>query len=123
MKIVVYAVLVTDGVAEHGSQTKLELCFEHKFQRFAFSFCHGGFGGVKGKEFLCVVHVNSSLSLYEQEGIGYECVLPGGGGDSIGLGGERNVPSVLRYVSRIDSFVTVSAACELECYRYGNFYD
>lgn len=31
---------------------------------------------------------------------------------------ERGIPSVFCYVQRIDSFVTVSASLELECYRY-----
>lgn len=86
----------------------MEFCYEHKFQRFAFSFCKGHFGGVKGKEFLCIVHINSSLSFYEQEGIAYQSTLPG----------ERNIPSVLCYVPRIDSFITISPGYELECFRY-----
>lgn len=95
-----------------GNQSKLELCFEHKFQRFAYSFCKGSFGGVKGKDFLCIVHINSTLSMYEQDGIRYECALPSGASNR-----DRNIPSVLCYIPRIDSFITVSAAYELECYR------
>lgn len=119
MKVSVYGVHVVDGVAEHGAQTTLDLCFEHKFQRFAFSFCKGHFGGgVKTREFLCIVHGNSSLSFYEQDGIAYGCQLPGAISSDPMAVGERSIPSILRYVPRIDSFVTVSAACELECFRY-----
>lgn len=91
-----------------GHHSKLDLCIEYKFAKTAFSFCKGSFGGVKGKEFLCVRHLDNLLSFFEQDGIAYECKLPG----------ERNVPSILVYVPRIDCFVTVSFECELECYRY-----
>lgn len=90
-----------------GDQSTLELCYEYKFQRFAFSFCKGNFGGVKTKEFFCVVHMDSSLSFFEQDSIAYECTLPG----------ERNIPSTFTYVKRIDSFITVSTAYDVECFR------
>lgn len=70
----------------------------------------GNFGGVKGKEFLCVAHINNTLSVFEQDGIVYESVL--------GKSSERSIPTMFCYVQRIDSFVTVSASFELECYRY-----
>ncbi|KAG4078630.1 hypothetical protein HA402_015220 [Bradysia odoriphaga] len=108
MKLSIYAIHTTEGHASHGDQSKLELCYEYKFQRFAFSFCKGNFGSVKGKEFFCVVHMDSSLSFFEQDSIAYECILPG----------ERNIPSVFVYVQRIDSFITVSTAYDVECFRY-----
>lgn len=90
-----------------GDHSKLELCYEYKLSRFAFSFCKGNFGSVKTKEFFCVVHMDNSLTFFEQDSIAYECTLPG----------ERNIPSVFIYVPRIDSFVTVSAAYDVECFR------
>ncbi|KAJ6643754.1 Protein PTHB1, partial [Pseudolycoriella hygida] len=108
MKLSIYALHTTEGHALHGDQTRLELCYEYKFQRFAFSCCKGNFGGVKTKEFFCVVHMDSSLSFFEQDSIAYECILPG----------ERNIPSTFVYVQRIDSFITVSTAYDVECFRY-----
>lgn len=55
-----------------------------------------------------MVHMDSSLSFFEQDSIAYECTLPG----------ERNIPSVFVYVPRIDSFITVSTAYDVECFRY-----
>lgn len=93
-----------------GNQTQLELCHEHKLRTFALSMCKGNFGGVKGKEFICVAHINGSLSVFEQDGIIYESLLE--------KPSERGVPTVFCYVQRIDSFVTVSASLDLECYLY-----
>lgn len=93
-----------------GNHHQLELCHEHKFRTFALSICKGNFGGVKNKEFICVGHINSTLSVFEQDGIVYESVLENSS--------ERGIPTVFCYVPRIDSFVTVTASFELECYRY-----
>lgn len=91
-----------------GSQFKLDLCFEHKLNRTAYSLCHGYFGGYKGREFFCVTHMDNTLTFIEQDGITYETILSG----------ERNIPSKMIYNSRDDTFLTVSSFCELECYRY-----
>lgn len=89
-------------------QFKLNLCFEHKLKRAAFSVCHGFFGGYKSREFLCITHLDNSLTFFEQDGILYETILFG----------ERHFPSKMIYSNRTDSFLTVSSFCELECYRY-----
>lgn len=73
--------------------------------------CSGSFGGIKGKEFICVAHINGNLSVFEQDGIMYQSSL---GKTAL----EHDIPSVFCYVPRIDSFVAVTASLELECYRY-----
>lgn len=91
-----------------GFQFQLNLCLEHKLNKHAYSVCHGYFGGYKSREFFCVTHMNSTLTFIEQDGIKYETVLAG----------ERNIPSKMIYNDRLDTFLTVSSFCELECYRY-----
>ncbi|XP_029735561.2 protein PTHB1 [Aedes albopictus] len=108
MKVCIYQILTLDGIADHGDHTKLLLLYEHPLGKAAFSMCRGNFGGVKGRDFLCVQHMDGSLKFFEQDGISYECELPG----------ERNIPSPIHYVSRTDCFVTVSPGWDLECYRY-----
>lgn len=51
--------------------------------------------------------MDGSLKFFEQDGISVECMFPD----------NRNIPTVFEYISRIDCFVTVSSAYELECYR------
>lgn len=97
-----------EGIADYGGQSKLNLVFEYHLKKFAYCMCKGSFGGIKGREFLCVLHMDGSLRFYEHDGIVFDCQLPG----------ERNIPSPLVYSARIDSFITVSPAFEVECYRY-----
>ncbi|XP_031630232.1 protein PTHB1 [Contarinia nasturtii] len=108
MKLSIYSLHLTEGLAEHGAQFKLNLCFEHKLNKAAFSMCHGHFGGYKSREFFCITHMDSTLTFYEQDGIAYETTLTG----------ERHIPSKMVFNSRTDTFLTVSSYCDLECYRY-----
>jgi Bardet-Biedl syndrome 9 protein len=91
-----------------GDQTKLQLVYEHLLKKSAYSVCQGNFGGVKGREFLCVTHLDGSLKFFEQDGITYECKLPD----------DRHIPAPMVYVTRTDCFLTISPAWDLECYRY-----
>lgn len=91
-----------------GMQFKLNLCFEHKLNKPAYSLCHGHFGGYKSREFFCVTHMDCSLTFLEQDGIVYETVLAD----------ERHIPSKMVFNARTDTFLTVSSYCDLECYRY-----
>ncbi|XP_055613146.1 protein PTHB1 [Uranotaenia lowii] len=108
MKVAIYQILTVDGIADHGDHSTLHLLYEHQLTKPAFSFCRGNFGGVKGRDFLCIQHLDCSLRFFEQDGISFEC----------SLAGDRNIPSPITYVARVDCFVTISPAWELECYRY-----
>ncbi|XP_059615295.1 protein PTHB1 [Phlebotomus argentipes] len=108
MKLSVFWVTATEGVADHGAQFRLQLAYESILTKFAFSLCHGGFGGVKGKEFLCITHMDGGLKFFEQDGISYEAHLPE----------ERTIPSPMKYISRIDCFVTVAPSGFVECFKY-----
>lgn len=106
--IVIYNVLAIGGLAEHGAQLRLQMQAEHKFQRVAFGLCQGHFGQVKGREFFCVVHLDGTLTFYEQDGISYECRFPG----------FRALPAPVVYCERTDSFFRFSATWDLQCYSY-----
>lgn len=106
--IAIYNVQSLSGLAEYGAQLKLQLQVEHKFQRVAFSMCQGHFGQVKGREFFCVVHLDGTLTFYEQDGISYECRFPG----------QRSLPAPVVYCERTDSFFRFSATWHLQCFSY-----
>lgn len=89
-------------------QFKLNLCFEHKLSKPAYSVCHGHFGGYKSREFFCITNMDCTLTFLEQDGIVYETIL----------GEERHIPSKMLFNARTDTFFTVSSYLDLECYRY-----
>ncbi|XP_061402288.1 protein PTHB1-like [Musca vetustissima] len=106
--LAIYNIVHVGGVAEHGAQLSLKQISEYRFQRTAFSFCKGHFGKVKGREFFCVVHLDGSLTFFEQDGISYECKFPG----------HRALPTPVVYCERTDSFFRLASAWNLECYTY-----
>uniref|UniRef100_A0A182PG59 PTHB1 N-terminal domain-containing protein n=1 Tax=Anopheles epiroticus TaxID=199890 RepID=A0A182PG59_9DIPT len=108
MKLCIYQIVTVDGLADHGDHTRLVTLYDHALSKPAFSMCHGPFGGVKGREFLCVQHLDGSLRFFEQDGISYERTLAT----------DRNIPAPLHYLPRVDCFVTVAPSWVLECYRY-----
>uniref|UniRef100_A0A182QYT0 PTHB1 N-terminal domain-containing protein n=1 Tax=Anopheles farauti TaxID=69004 RepID=A0A182QYT0_9DIPT len=108
VRLCIYQIVTVDGLADHGDHTRLVMLYDHALSKPAFSLCHGPFGGVKGREFLCVQHLDGSLRFFEQDGISYERMLAT----------DRNIPSPLHYIPRVDCFVTVAPSWVLECYRY-----
>lgn len=90
-----------------GQQSKLHPVHQHELNKPAFSFCKGNFGGVKGKEFICVMFIDGSLKFFEQDGISQNCILPG----------NRTIPTSFVYVPRIDCFMILAPNWDLECYR------
>ncbi|EDW91255.2 protein PTHB1 [Drosophila yakuba] len=106
--IVIYNVVAIGGLAEHGTQLRLQVQTEHKFQRVSFGLCQGHFGQVKGREFFCVVHLDGTLTFFEQDGISYECRFPG----------HRALPAPVAYCERTDSFFRFSATWDLQCFSY-----
>lgn len=106
-KIAVYKVGVTSGAVEHGRHFQLNMSFEHNLKRTAFNFCFGPFGGVKGRDFLCVQSMDGTVSIFEQESFSFCRFLPG-----------ALLPGPIRYMPKLDSFVTVSSTWQLECYKY-----
>lgn len=106
-KLAVYNASVISGTVEHGSQYQLTLMYEHTLKRTAFNFCYGPFGGVKGKDFLCVQSMDGVVSIFEQESFAFSRFLPG-----------ALLPGPIRYAPRLDLFITASSSWRVEAYRY-----
>lgn len=106
-KLSVYSISAIAGTVDHGSQYKCEGLYEHNLQRTAYKFCYGSFGGVRGKDFVCVQSMDGTLSIFEQESFAFSRFLPG-----------ALLPGPISYVPRLDSFVTVSSSWRVECYKY-----
>lgn len=106
-KLSVYAVSGTAGNVEHGDQYQLRLVYEHNLQRTACNMTYGPFGGVTGHHFICIQSMDGMLMFFEQESYGFGRFLPG-----------FLLPGPLSYCIRTDSFITVSSARQVECYRY-----
>ncbi|NWQ97402.1 PTHB1 protein, partial [Burhinus bistriatus] len=106
-KLCVYAVSATLGNVEHGNQYQIKLMYEHNLQRTACNMTYGPFGGVKGRDLICIQSMDGMLMLFEQESYAFGRFLPG-----------FLLPGPLTYSSRTDSFITVSSCQQVESYKY-----
>ncbi|XP_030060352.1 protein PTHB1 [Microcaecilia unicolor] len=106
-KLSVYAVSGTLGNVEHGNQYQIKLMYEHNLQRIACNMTHGPFGGVKGRDLICIQSMDGMLMFFEQESYAFGRYLPG-----------FLLPGPLSYSSRTDSFITVSSCRQVESYKY-----
>ena len=95
------------GSNEAASYYDLNKSYEHKLDRTAFNFCYGPFGGVYGKDFICVQSLDGQLSFLEQENFAFSRFLS-----------NALIPGPICYVAKIDSFVIANANREVECYKY-----
>ncbi|XP_035172837.1 protein PTHB1 isoform X2 [Oxyura jamaicensis] len=106
-KLCVYSVSGTQGNVEHGNQYQMKLMYEHNLQRTACNMTYGPFGGVKGRDLICIQSMDGMLMLFEQESYAFGRFLPG-----------FLLPGPLTYSSRTDSFITVSSCRQVESYKY-----
>ncbi|XP_023595354.1 protein PTHB1 isoform X1 [Trichechus manatus latirostris] len=106
-KLCVYAVSGTLGNVEHGNQYQIKLMYEHNLQRTACNMTYGSFGGVKGRDLICIQSMDGMLMVFEQESYAFGRFLPG-----------SLLPGPLAYSSRTDSFITVSSCRQVESYKY-----
>uniref|UniRef100_A0A4X2JV89 Bardet-Biedl syndrome 9 n=1 Tax=Vombatus ursinus TaxID=29139 RepID=A0A4X2JV89_VOMUR len=106
-KLCVYSVSGTVGNVEHGNQYQIKLMYEHNLQRIACNMTYGSFGGVKGRDLICIQSMDGMLMLFEQESYAFGRFLPG-----------FLLPGPLTYSSRTDSFITVSSCRHVESYKY-----
>uniref|UniRef100_A0A8C5NB35 Bardet-Biedl syndrome 9 n=1 Tax=Gouania willdenowi TaxID=441366 RepID=A0A8C5NB35_GOUWI len=106
-KLSVYSVSGTAGNVEHGDQYQLKLVYEHNLQRTACNMTYGTFGGVTGHHSLCIQSMDGMLMFFEQDSYSFGRFLPG-----------FLLPGPLVYNPRTDTFLTVSSARQLECYKY-----
>ncbi|NWJ06673.1 PTHB1 protein, partial [Crypturellus undulatus] len=106
-KLCVYAVSGMLGNVDHGNQYQIKLMYEHNLQRTACNMTYGPFGGVKGRDLICIQSMDGMLMLFEQESYAFGRFLPG-----------FLLPGPLAYSSRTDSFITVSSCRQVESYKY-----
>jgi Bardet-Biedl syndrome 9 protein len=106
-KLTVFGLSSIPGLTEHGIQYQLRSLYEHKFQRTAFNFCYGPFGGVKGRDFICVQSVDGTISVFEQESFTFTRFLPG-----------ALLPGPIRYVGRTDSIITVASSRQIDSFKF-----
>uniref|UniRef100_A0A8D0E015 Bardet-Biedl syndrome 9 n=1 Tax=Salvator merianae TaxID=96440 RepID=A0A8D0E015_SALMN len=106
-KLCIYAVSGSLGNIDHGNQYQLKRMYEHHLQRTAFNMTYGPFGGIKGRDLICIQSVDGMLMLFEQESFSFGRFLSG-----------FLLPGPLAYSSRTDSFITVSSCRQVESYKY-----
>ncbi|XP_069586372.1 protein PTHB1 isoform X3 [Ranitomeya imitator] len=106
-KLSVYSVSGTLGNVEHGNQHQIKLMYEHNLRRTACNMTHGPFGGVKGRDLICIQSMDGMLMFFEQESYAFGRYLPG-----------FLLPGPLKYSPKTDSFVTVSSCRQVESYKY-----
>lgn len=106
-KLCVYSVSGTLGNVDHGNQYQIKLMYEHHLQRTACNMTHGPFGGIKGRDLICIQSMDGMLMVFEQESYGFGRFLPG-----------SLLPGPLAYSARTDSFITVSSCRQVESYKY-----
>ena len=97
---------VTQNASVLGDQIRLVLVYEHHLQRSAFCMVLGAFGGVSGRDFLCVQSLDGTLSFFEQETFAFIRFLPG-----------FLLPGPLVFLPHTDSFLTVTSNRHVETYR------
>ena len=112
-KLCVYElVFVQNSTDSNDGYHVLEKSYEHELgidgQHFtAFNMTSGPFGGVHGREMIMVQSMDGKLQIFEQTANAFtrqfvDCLFPG----------------PLKYLPRLDAFVTVSTACEAQCFKY-----
>lgn len=106
-KLCVYFVSGTLGNIEHGNQYQIKLMYEHNMQRTACNMTYGPFGGVKGRDLICIQSMDGMLMFFEQESYAFGRFLPG-----------FLLPGPLSYSCRTDAFITVSSCQQVESYKY-----
>jgi len=99
-------IFITQDITILGDQSCLVLVYEHQLHRSAFSMVLGSFGGVNGREFLCVQSLDGTLSFFEQEIFAFIRFLPG-----------FLLPGPLVFLPNTDSFLTVTSNWHVETYR------
>ncbi|GIY14322.1 protein PTHB1 [Caerostris darwini] len=105
-KLSVFSVSAVHGSVEHGTQFKLSLIYEHNLQRHAFSLIIGYFGGIQGKEMMCIQCLDGTLCFFEQERFSFSRFLP-----------KSLISGPMCYVQKTDSFVIVNGFT-VESYRF-----
>ncbi|XP_043514636.1 protein PTHB1, partial [Frieseomelitta varia] len=110
-KLMVFDVALVEESNEYGlplgDRCELKIAYEHRLSRFPASLTVGPFGGVRGRDFLCVQCLDGTLLFYEQEVFAF-----------VQATRNRLLAEPIVYVPRYDLFVAASSSWCLECHRY-----
>lgn len=90
-----------------GDQVVLELVYQHVLRHSAHSFVLGFFGGVRGRQFICIQSLDGLLSFYEQESFSFQLYLP-----------NFSFPYAFTYLEKTDSFLFLNGFLNFVCYSY-----
>lgn len=105
--VAIYSLVIRGGNTDHGEQSALVFVYEHQLKRTAYSLVVGSFGGVRGRDFLCVQSLDGTLSFYEQESFVFSRQLP-----------NFLLPGPLIFIPSTDAFVTCNSHFQIDSYRY-----
>eukprot|EP00741_Cyanophora_paradoxa_P025557 tig00000383_g24662.t1 len=108
-KLAVYTVQAAGGSAGQAGYYTLNKNYEHSLDRTAYNMCHGPFGGVYDKDYLCVQSMDGCLYFFEQDTFAFSRFLS-----------NFLVPGPLCYSARLDSFITFNSVMDIEAYKYGS---
>uniref|UniRef100_A0A7S1IUQ3 PTHB1 N-terminal domain-containing protein n=2 Tax=Eutreptiella gymnastica TaxID=73025 RepID=A0A7S1IUQ3_9EUGL len=114
-KLIVYSVVRQGGAASAGDgsadplarQFGIKREYEHNMDRTAYNFCTGPFGGVYGKDYICVQSMDGQLQFFEQDKLVFSRFLH-----------NFVVPGHLCYNPKTDCFITNTSTLDIECYKY-----
>merc|ERR1740138_515313 len=107
MKLCIYMV---SAVSSGGSVNYYSLAqmYEHNLTRPAYNMCHGHFGGVRDRDYICIQSLDGVLSFFEQDSFAFSRMLSP----------TFLLPGPIAYMAKIDSFIICSDAMSIEAYRY-----
>mmetsp|Transcript_99006 Transcript_99006/g.248246 ORF Transcript_99006/g.248246 Transcript_99006/m.248246 type:complete len:866 (-) Transcript_99006:82-2679(-) len=106
-KLCVYMV---SAVSSGGSVNYYSLAqaYEHQLARPAFNMCHGPFGGIRDRDYICVQSLDGVLSFFEQDAFAF----------SRALSSNFLLPGPICYMAKFDLFIICNNAMFIEAYRY-----
>lgn len=103
----VYSLVIKSGKTDHGSQSYLNLLYEHRLRKSAANFVVGPFGGSQNRDFICVQSLDGLLSFFEQESQVTHVALP-----------DFLLPGPISYAFKSDCVITTSSDWGIVAYKY-----
>ena len=105
------------GSKESVEYLQLEVAFEHDLgigslgtsgQHWSsYNMCVGPFGGIRGKDCICVQAMDGRLSFFEGNRAAFTISLP-----------DILIPGPMCYIAKLDSIVTSNSRFDVVCYNY-----
>ena len=76
-QVSVYQLSRRQGSGSQGDSYVLSLAYQHSLLRSAAAMARGPFGGISGRDYLAVLSLDGTLSIFEQETHTFSRFLPG----------------------------------------------